>query len=125
MTQAQTEGQETGTLEQIRDIIAMATPLQRCAIEVITYLVKADRNDLAREVGDLMRQAGIPQGKDLIIPDSDVWDRMRKAVGKKEVERDEFRCWMHFMFAVVLADDQPSAAKVEELVARRLQRHEN
>jgi hypothetical protein len=120
MTQAQTDGRDTDTLEQIREIIAMATPMQRCAIEVITYLVKADQNGLAREVGDLMRAAGRPQGKDLIIPDSDVWDRMREAVARKEVERDEFRSWMHFMFAVVLADDLASARHLEELAAKRL-----
>jgi hypothetical protein len=120
MTLTQTEGQEADTLEQIRRLIDMASPLQRCAIEVITYLVKSDRHELAREVGDLMRKAGLPRGKDLIIPDSDVWDRMREAVAKNEVEREEFRSWMHFMFAVVLADDRVSARHLEELVAKRL-----
>jgi hypothetical protein len=120
MTQAQTDGQDTDTLEQIRNIIAMATPLQRCAIQVITHLVKANRNDLAREVGDLMRKAGHPQGKDLIIPDSDVWDQMREAVARKEIEREEFRSWQHFMFAVVLADDQSSARHLEDLATKRL-----
>ena len=48
MTLQQNEDSEMDTLEQIRQIIELATPMQRCAIEVITHLVKADQNDLAR-----------------------------------------------------------------------------
>ena len=115
MNMQQTEEQEMNTLEKIREIIEMATPMQRCAIEVITHLVKADKDDLAREVGDLMRKAGQSQGADLIFPHTDVWDRLRASV-----TREEFQSWFHFLCALVIAGDRISAMQLEQLIETRV-----
>ncbi|MGV8987595.1 MAG: hypothetical protein ACOH2H_15085 [Cypionkella sp.] len=103
-------------LERIRMMIETSTPLQRCAIEVMTYLVKAGRNELAKEVSDLMCKAGRARGADVVFPDTDIWDRLRASVS-----RDEFRSWYHFLCAMVIVEDRTSALLLEEMIGRRLE----
>ncbi len=72
------------------------------------------------EVVDLMRRAGRPQGKEVIFPGTDIWDRLREAVARKEVEREEFRSWVHFTCAMVLSEDTMSVIQLEQLITKRL-----